>query len=44
MAAGLAVETRGLVKRFSASVTAVDDLELATPADETFGLPAGKEG
>jgi ABC-type multidrug transport system ATPase subunit len=38
VAGGLVVETRGLVKRFSASVTAVDGLELAVAAGETFGL------
>jgi ABC-type multidrug transport system ATPase subunit len=34
----LVVQTRRLVKRFSASVTAVDGLDLAIAAGETFGL------
>jgi ABC-type multidrug transport system ATPase subunit len=38
VAGELVVETRGLVKRFSASVTAVDGLDLAIAAGETFGL------
>ncbi len=38
MAGELVVETRGLVKRFGASVTAVDGLDLAITAGETFGL------
>lgn len=38
MAGGLVVETRGLVKRFGGSVTAVDGLDLAIAAGETFGL------
>jgi len=38
VAGELVVETRGLVKRFSASVTAVDGPDLAIAAGETFGL------
>jgi ABC-type multidrug transport system ATPase subunit len=43
VAGELVVETRGLVKRFSASVTAVDGLDLAIAAGETFG-PSSPNG
>jgi ABC-type multidrug transport system ATPase subunit len=36
--AELVVQTRGLVKRFSSAVTAVDGLDLSIAAGETFGL------
>jgi ABC-2 type transport system ATP-binding protein len=36
--AELVVQTRGLVKRFGAAVTAVDGLDLSIVAGETFGL------
>jgi ABC-type multidrug transport system ATPase subunit len=36
--AELVVQTRGLVKRFGAAVTAVDGLDLSIAAGETFGL------
>jgi ABC-2 type transport system ATP-binding protein len=38
VAAELAVQARGVVKRFGADVVALDGLDLAIPVGETYGL------